>query len=75
MHVIMWVVVVNTHPIFIKTMQKSINTLLIQKMYKGVRKRENLKDVELTQTIRSLLLSIRIKNDVHTLKKPMFLKA
>jgi hypothetical protein len=56
-------------------MQKSINTLLIQKMYKGVRKRENLKDVELTQTIRSLLLSIRIKNDVHTLKKPMFLKA
>ncbi len=31
---------------------KSINTSLIQKMYKGIRKRENLKDVKLAQTIR-----------------------
>jgi hypothetical protein len=50
MHVLMRVVVVNTHPIFIKTLQKSINTLLIRKMYKSVRKRENLKDIKLAQT-------------------------
>jgi hypothetical protein len=31
---------------------KSINASLIQKMYKGVRKRENFKDVKLAQTIR-----------------------
>jgi len=29
---------------------KSINTLLIRKMYKSVRKRENLKNIKLAQT-------------------------
>ncbi len=31
---------------------KSINTPLIRKMYKNIRKRENLNDIKLAQTIR-----------------------
>jgi hypothetical protein len=34
-----------------QNLAKSVNTPLIQKMYKGIKKRENLKDVKLAQTI------------------------